>query len=243
MMRHDLCARRPDVTEPDAVILKRAELVAAEIEDRIIEMGWPEGELIGVEPELIEQFGVSRSVLREAIRLLEHHNVAVMRRGRNGGLRVSRPNPTAVANAVALYLRFRNVSESDLFDVRVALEMTAASLAAKHATEEDIHMLRSVAAAETNPEAQGHLAVEFHEAIAQTAKNPAILLFVQVINKLTGALIDHSPDEDVALGAHKAHNAIAEAIATGDAALAQRRLLRHFEAAAEAGFPVSVELA
>ena len=49
------------------------------------------GDLVGTEPELIEREGVSRALLREAVRLLEHHHIARMRRGPGGGLFVMAP--------------------------------------------------------------------------------------------------------------------------------------------------------
>ena len=50
------------------------------------------GELVGTESELIEREGVSRALLREAVRLLEHHQIARMRRGPGGGLFVMAPS-------------------------------------------------------------------------------------------------------------------------------------------------------
>jgi DNA-binding FadR family transcriptional regulator len=219
---------------------KLAVSLAAEIESEIIRQGWPIGKILGSEADLTERYGVSRSVFREAVRLLEHHNVAVVRRGRSGGLQVTKPDPSAVVHAVALFLRHSNVGPRDLFDVRTALEMVSVRLAAERATEDDIVRLREVVESATGSNAD-ELATEgadFHHIVAEISGNQAIYLFVQVVNVLTKELVDHSPIVEVANGAHDAHRAIAEAIAAGDAPLAQRRLLRHFEAAAEAGFPV-----
>lgn len=49
--------------------------------------------MVGDETALMEQYGVGRSVFRQAIRLSEHLGVASMRRGRTGGLAISRPGP------------------------------------------------------------------------------------------------------------------------------------------------------
>ena len=61
-------------------------VVADRILGDIAEEGWPEGEVVGSEAELLERYGVSRAVFREAVRLLEHLQVARMRRGPGGGL-------------------------------------------------------------------------------------------------------------------------------------------------------------
>jgi DNA-binding FadR family transcriptional regulator len=75
---------------------KLAALTARRIEDEIIARRWPIGEVIGSEADLMARYEVSRAVLREAVRLVEHHGAARMRRGPSGGLVVqapSRPTP------------------------------------------------------------------------------------------------------------------------------------------------------
>src|SRR5262249_29752956 len=89
---------------------KRAELVAREIELEILERGWCVGESLGSEPELLARFGVSRSVFREAVRLLEHDDVARMRQGPGGGLVVTEPDAGTVARAAALLLEYDKVA-------------------------------------------------------------------------------------------------------------------------------------
>lgn len=54
--------------------------------------GWPVGANLDTEQALLHRYEVSRSVLREAIRLLEAMTVAVMRRGPSGGLIVAQPS-------------------------------------------------------------------------------------------------------------------------------------------------------
>src|SRR5438067_13885634 len=83
--RRALAAVRP--TELERVPgEKLGVVVARQIEAEILDRGFPVGEVVGSEAGLIERYGVSRAVLREAIRLLEHRNVAAMRRGPGGGL-------------------------------------------------------------------------------------------------------------------------------------------------------------
>ena len=87
---------------PDSVVLaesgqgKGAEAVARNIARSIVSEGLQPGELVGTESELIEREGVSRALLREAVRLLEHHQIARMRRGPGGGLFVMAPSAHAV---------------------------------------------------------------------------------------------------------------------------------------------------
>ena len=69
---------------------KRAEDVARAILQDVVADDLPPGTLLGSQATLIEKYGASRDVFREALRLLEHHQVATMRRGPGGGLFVSR---------------------------------------------------------------------------------------------------------------------------------------------------------
>ena len=68
---------------------KLAEVLAADIADDIAASGWQVGSVFGTETALLERYRVSRAALREAVRLLEYHEVAHMRRGPGGGLVVN----------------------------------------------------------------------------------------------------------------------------------------------------------
>ena len=78
--------------------VKLGEITAMKIEAQIAARGWTQGEVLGSESELLDEYGVSRAVLREAIRLLEHHGVATMRRGPGGGLIVRHPEPASAVH-------------------------------------------------------------------------------------------------------------------------------------------------
>ena len=89
-------AGAPRITGPSVPAgRKLAEVVADRIRDDIAADGWRVGEVFGSETDLLHRYEVSRAVLREAVRLLEHHSVAWMRRGPGGGLAVQTPDPTA----------------------------------------------------------------------------------------------------------------------------------------------------
>lgn len=226
-------------TQPDAQPkIRLAETIAAKIEAEIFRMGWPVGQVLGSETELIERYEVSRAVFREAIRIVEHHNVARMRRGPGGGLVVTEPDPSAVHRAMALYLRYQNVTREDLAAPRMALELAAVEAAAAKIDEAGIERLREVLAME---EEMGSEAVQhghthhLHVVIAELTQNPALVLFMSVLGQLNeemAAGADEYPiDIEVAASeSHRAHVAIVDAIASGDAALAQHRMRRHVEA-------------
>ncbi|WP_342666184.1 GntR family transcriptional regulator [Mycobacterium genavense] len=67
-------------TPPVGGTKKLGSTIARDIEADIVRRGWPVGESLGSEHAVQQRYGVSRSVLREAVRLVEHHQVARMRR-------------------------------------------------------------------------------------------------------------------------------------------------------------------
>src|ERR1700685_4754604 len=98
---------------------KRAAKVADLIIEDVMALGWPVGEVLGSEADLLERYQVSRAVFREAVRLLEHQQVARTRRGPGGGLALTAPPVGAVIDAVVLYLYRVEAPLEELFEARM----------------------------------------------------------------------------------------------------------------------------
>jgi DNA-binding FadR family transcriptional regulator len=225
-------------TEPDPVRAdKRASKIARRIEEDIVRRGWTIGESLGSEHALQQRYGVSRSVLREAVRLVEHHQVARMRRGPNGGLLICEPDAGPATRAVVIYLDYLGTTIEDLFSARLVLEPLAASLAAERIDEAGIAGLRAVLRAEEHwkpglPVPQD----DFHIALAERSRNPVLQLFIDVLMRLTRryALASRA---DSASGAIEAidqmrcdHADIVAAVTAGDSARAKTLSERHVAA-------------
>jgi DNA-binding FadR family transcriptional regulator len=212
---------------------KRAAQVADLIIADIIERGWPEGEVIGSEPQLLERYEVSRAVFREAVRLVEHQQVARMRRGPGGGLVVTTPTLEAVIDPVSVYLFYANARVDQVAEARMALEETVAELAPRRLSEQDIDDLRAMEASERAGTTKDHR--ELHALLAAITKNPALDVFVSLLNRLTYL---YFPDvarvgkTTLSASAH-AHVAIIKAVVAGDESLARSRMESHLEAEAE----------
>src|SRR3984893_16698345 len=100
---------------------KRAARVADRIVGDVIARGWPVGELLGSELELVVRYQASRAVFREAVRLVEHQQVARTRRGPGGGLVITEPTVDAVIDAVVLYLYRAEARLDEVFEARLVL--------------------------------------------------------------------------------------------------------------------------
>jgi DNA-binding FadR family transcriptional regulator len=221
----------------DGAAGKLASKVARDIEAEIVRRGWAVGESLGSEHALQQRYGVSRSVLREAVRLVEHHQVARMRRGPGGGLIICEPDAVPATRAVVIYLEYLGTTLVDLLNARLVLEPLAASLAAERIDEAGIDRLRAVLRAQEHwrpglpapPD-------EFHTVLAERSKNPVLQLFIDILMRLTTryALQSRADSETEAIEAvdqmHSAHSAIVAAVTAGDAARAKTLSERHVEA-------------
>jgi DNA-binding FadR family transcriptional regulator len=215
---------------------KRAAQIARRIEADIIRRGWPVGQSLGSEQALQERYRASRSVLREAVRLVEHHRVARMRRGPNGGLLVTEPDAAPATHAIIIYLDYLGTTIGDLLDARLLLEPLAASLAAEQIDEAGIEHLRAVLNTEER-RTPARLAPrdEFHPALAAQSKNPVLQLFIDILMRLTERYADESRAESAgdAVAAldrtHREHTEIVTAVTAGDSARAKTLSERHAE--------------
>jgi DNA-binding FadR family transcriptional regulator len=222
-----------DVPRPGAEpTAKRAAKVADRIVEDVLAAGWPVGQVLGSETELLEHYQVSRAVFREAVRLVEHQQVARTRRGPGGGLVVTQPTVGAVIDAVVLYLLRVDAPLDEVFEARVVLEEIACELAAERAEEIDRAEFRRLAnATALNPDDPG----ELHTLVASVSRNPALELFVDVLNRVA-LLYSHDAQDlgtSVADETLRAHVGIAQALSEADAVSARSRMRAHLQAEAD----------
>lgn len=210
---------------------KMAEDVARRLEELVIENGWPQGRVLGSEPALIERFGVSRAVFREAVRIVEHHGAARMRRGPKGGLMVTAPDPRSVLRPATLYLDYARTSTAELFTVRTALELTSVGLLAARLDEPAAAALRAAIARESEIGTPACLG-ELHVLVARLTGNPAMELFVRTLAEVTEERtrrLPALPEEFAQL--HAAHEGIVAAILARNSRVAEQRMREHLAAA------------
>lgn len=219
-----------------AATLKAAEVLAGRIIDDIAAQGWPVGRIIGTEPELTGRYGVSRNVLRETIRLLEHLNVAHTREGRSGGLVVTQPQSGPVSQAAAIYLRYDGVDVHELYEAREQLESLIVAQVIARIDEEGVEFLRHTVERESCREpatGQSHSG-DFHLALARVAGNRPMALFLDMLITLSdeysrAELSEMKGKVDVDKS-HSAHSAILQAIVGRDLDKARRKMCSHLGA-------------
>jgi DNA-binding FadR family transcriptional regulator len=212
---------------------KLAAVTAQKMEREILKMGWPVGTVLGSEPELIVRYGISRAVLRESVRILEHRTVGRMKAGRGGGFVVTEPQASALTGPLALYIEYLGITPLQVFETRRIIELAAVEAAAANITEEGITALRDMLDMETQLRAKDpNVASMVHVRIAELSGNPALALFVKVLTDVVEARVERHywQAEELGKHAHEAHTRIIDAITRGDSALARHRMLNHLDA-------------
>lgn len=169
--------------------LKVFEQVALQIEQRILDGELHSGDRLPTERELAEQFHVSRTAVREALKILAQKGLVDMRPGR--GTIVIDGAPQALQHSLGLVMRLKlgEVGGSNsLVEVREILEVEIAALAAARATEQDVSALDEAVQTmdESLRDADAFIAADnqFHEALARATQNTLILALVNSIVNL-----------------------------------------------------------
>lgn len=207
------------------------QLVARQIEDRILSGRLRPGDEVGTEADLVRQFGVNRSTVREGIRMLEQSGLVRREAGRR--LCVTRPQYRSLSSRMSRAMVLGAVTFNELYETALLLEGGAARGAAQNARPADIEALRAnvveARAVADDPARIAELDTAFHRLVVQASRNrvlelarePAALLFFPT----TEAICREVPE-----GAGrmlKAHDKIIEAIAAGDADEAEAWMNRH----------------
>ncbi len=200
---------------------------------RLIDAGeFKPGDRIPSERELAQQLGVGRPAVREALRELKSQGLIVSGRGAQG---------TTVASLRSPQFSGSLISSSgqgaeriiELMEVRSAIEIEAAGLAARRATLEDLRRLSdtlTIPGEKITPDAD----VSFHTVIAEATHNP---LFERVIQEPVEILHDHMAavlaafyaEPGGATALQQQHDAVRRAIRSGNEQKAREAMRQHLD--------------
>ncbi len=203
--------------------------VAAAIRDTILSGRLSSGDLLPSERELGEQFGVSRTVIREAIRALEANGLLEVRPG--SGMRVAAVDSKAAGESIRRLAHAGEGSSATAAEVRAVLEIGAAGLAAERATAEDLNRLEravdQLAHSLRDAEKAALADLEFRRAVAAATHNELLVALLECLREAPS--VDHSEMGDVdgrePASVLKAHRRVFAALALGDAEAAQAAVL------------------
>lgn len=216
------------LSRPHSLVQQVCEQLAALIRGSQREgKGWLPGER-----SLAEQFGVSRTVVREATKRLEQQGLLEIQHG--NGIKIVDRLHRPLNEALTLLIPDMAERLAQLNEARLAIEPQAAALAAHNANREQIRQLRRIHAQLCeSPDSRSAIEADtaFHHAIADASGNRIHRLILDSLAELgtssrllTIGRIGKQP-------AIEHHQAILEAIENGDAQAAERAMRHHIEAA------------
>ncbi|MFI2569573.1 DNA-binding transcriptional regulator, FadR family [Cellulosimicrobium aquatile] len=190
---------------------------AARFRDEIVSGRWAVGERIPTEAALVAEFGVGRNTVREALQSLVHAGLLRREQGR-GTFVISSSELTGT-----LERQLAGGSRRHYLELRLALDSTAASLAAASRSDDDVEHLRELrdrreAAWEADDrDARARADLDLHRAIVAATHNP---LYVTLYSSMLDVFTVHMRDEENAddEAAHRHHHELVEAVARQDAA-------------------------
>ena len=212
---------------------KAAQVVAKQIKTAVLSGDLVVGDRLPSEKEMIEQFGYSRGVVREALRLLEGDGLIAISAGRNGGATVTTPDTSQITSNIDMLLRMQLTSVKEVYEAQRLIEPIIVRLAiAKGSPENFAKILKTIELIEAHPNDVELVRLQsnrFHTLLGEATKNNVITLVANIFRQIIVDL-HYVGDENEALSIARIHRRILKAIEAKDEESAIRRTLRHIDA-------------
>ena len=194
-----------------------SEQVAQLIQDRIVKEELGTGARLPRERDLAEEFQVSRSVIREAVRELEVSGLVRIKKGSRGGIFISHAYHKPISNSLKNLITSGRVTVDDLFDVRLLIEPYVAVQAVLHAQEKDIGELRALMADSAQHQDDAAILkrnnLKFHLLLAEASGNPVLSILMESVIELLEEIAFEFLDLSLERHFFQIHNGILQVIA------------------------------
>lgn len=194
-----------------------ADQVIAELRRQITSGAWPVGFRIPTEPELVEQLGVARNTVREAVRALAHNGLLDIRQGSGTYVRATSEL------AGVMHRRFAEADPGHVAELRSALESAAARLAAQRRTEDDLRLLRSLLRRRQDAWDSGEVDdfveadATFHTAVVRASHNEVLTALYADLGTVLRAWLRQDVGDELRGEDLLDHSGLVAAIAAADA--------------------------
>jgi GntR family transcriptional regulator, transcriptional repressor for pyruvate dehydrogenase complex len=188
------------------------------------------GQRLPPEDELTEMFGIARTTLREALRILESQGLLEIRRGRSGGPVVTMPKIHSLAEGLAVTLQLQGTTAGDLDIARRLIEPRLAGWLAESHTGDDVAALRvaadraALAAEASDRVAFGAAALGMHEMLIERAGNTTLATISHLLHSLVAQYYLQSAarsDDEQMHRAVRSYRTLVRLIEAGDAVAAE----------------------
>ncbi|MEV8457347.1 FadR/GntR family transcriptional regulator [Streptomyces sp. NPDC052095] len=204
-----------------------ADQVIAQLRNQITSGEWPVGSRIPTEPELVEQLGVARNTVREAVRALAHNGLLDIRQG-SGTYVVATSELAGV-----MHRRFASADPRHVAELRSTLESSAARLAAARRTERDLKQLDALMArreeAWTAGDAEAFVEADatLHHAVVAASHNDVLTALYADLGDLLRDYLRGDIGHELRPENHMDHGRLVEAIRAGDGETAAAEAASH----------------
>jgi DNA-binding FadR family transcriptional regulator len=196
-----------------------SDAVAARLKESILNASYAPGDALPSENQMADQFGVSRIVVREALKELKSKGLIEIRRGPKGGPFVTQLDDLNFGEQFSDMIRLRRMTVEQLYDARLLIEPEVVRLVIKHLTGEKIDELRTSVVrteAESDPLRRKELNTEFHRKLGALSGNPFYALLMNSFMDFVSRFIDVINPGTYDLHDKRIHSQITEAIAARD---------------------------
>lgn len=163
------------------------------------------GDKLPAERDLAEQFKVSRTAVREALRSLENAGLVELQKGAKGGAFILEGKPTFTRSLQDM-VSLGRISLADLTEARVLIQEVIVRLVCERATEEDFQALERDIDKVEELTRQGRLLekvdynINFYKVLAEITKNQVIIILIDSLTQILRRMIQHiGPDESLDL--------------------------------------------
>ncbi|MFI7419823.1 FadR/GntR family transcriptional regulator [Nonomuraea sp. NPDC049684] len=216
------------------------ERVVEQVEEAIESGALGPGARLPSERELMVQFSVGRSTVREALRVLQARGLVRSRPGDPNGAEVLPFSPAALHKSMTTLARVAELSLAELVQFRMVLDSSAALLAARLRTEEQLAEMEAAiagmraamrAATPSGHDAFSAADVAFHDVIVAASGNTLIQVCTDVVRSvvlglIAGKIADAPDRESLMRRSIRHHEEVLAAVRAGDGASAARLLRR-----------------
>jgi GntR family transcriptional repressor for pyruvate dehydrogenase complex len=191
-----------------------------QLEEIIVSGRMKAGSRLPSESDMATMLNVSRTVVREAVRLLSAKGLVDVRTG--SGVYVRELNGSMVRDPIELLLRHRAISIEEIIEVRALVEVQLAGLAAERARPADIQALEDSIAALSrpglSPSDYTRLDVAFHARLAAAGRNALFVILSETINMVMASRIEseYRENPEAPQDAIREHTAILNCVRVGD---------------------------
>ena len=210
------------------------EVLAAALREQIMSGELKPGDRLPVEPDLSAQHNVSRSTVREALRVLSSQHLITTTRGVVGGSFIAHPQPDQISGyletGISLMTLFEGITVDRLLEVRDMLEVPAAGLAAIRHEPAQLDELRATLFDPGGIPTDGLFTRNrnFHEALLRMARNPLLEVVTQPVFRVLGErFLREAAPKRFWVQVDTDHRAILAAVAAGDQAQASAAMHDH----------------